>query len=103
MAEEPYPIRLSGSSKPNHKENDEDEIQEILPIKTESAGESLETHTLAAQTSGNQDKDNTALVENIASYGEDFGEFGDYNDEGNSFEHRGMQDNTEENTGEMHL
>ena len=103
MAQEPSPIRLNGSSKPLHKENDE-EIQEILPLKTESAGESLITNTLAeAQTIGNQDMVNTALVENMAIYGEDFGELDDYNDEGHSFEQRGMLDNTEENTGEMQM
>ena len=50
--------------------------------------------------------DNTALVENLAIYREDFGELDDYNefnDEGHSFEQRGMLDNTEENTGEMQM
>ena len=95
LAQEPSPIGLNGSIKSLHKENDVHWIQEIVPVKTESAGENLDTNTLAASTIGNQDMENTAMVENIVSYGEDFGELDDYNEEGNSFEQSGMQDNTE--------
>jgi hypothetical protein len=54
MAQEPSHIRLNDSSKHLHNENEDKEIQEILPEKTESAGEKLDTHTLAeAQAIGN--------------------------------------------------
>ena len=104
MAQEPSHTRLNDSSKHLHNENEDKEIQEILPEKTESAGEKLDTHTLAeAQAIGNQEMETTALIENIAIYGEDSEDFDDHNDKGHSLEQRGMQDNKEENTGEMQM
>jgi len=82
---------------------DDDDIQEVLPMKTEpveTLSSSVPVLTTANQHKAGTANQNTALVENSdnsAIYGEDFGEFVDYNAGGEGYEQSVMQDTGDAN------
>ena len=92
-----------------YNECQNDEIEEIIPVKTEPV-ENLNTHgsIIAAPTPTNDSQSvaanqNIALLENndsSAFYGEDFGEYGDFSEAREGYEQGGMLDNSAGNTGE---
>jgi len=97
-------------------DNVDNDIQEILPVKTESV-DSLNTpiSTLPGLTPANHQhhaghagasNENTALVENSdnsAIYEEDFGEFGDYNVGGEGYEQQNMMQDTNDGNKELDM
>jgi len=95
------------NTKVSYSYDGDDDIQEVLPVKTElveSLNSSVPILTPANQHQTGTANQNTALVENSdnsAIYGEDFGEFVDYNAGGEGYEQSVMQDTGDANKDEI--